>query len=122
MEGSFSFRNSLCNFLNQTRGLDIKAENLLTARGAQMAIYLVASLIIQPGDKVIVSDPSYFFAYMIFKRFGAELLYVSVDNEGMRTEEIKNILEKHTIRLLYVIPHHHHPTTVTMTLSGEMTY
>ncbi|SDG25248.1 aminotransferase-like domain-containing protein [Epilithonimonas hungarica] len=114
LEGSLDFRNSLCHFLNQTRGIDITTENLLTARGAQMAIYLSASLIIKPGDKVIVSDPSYFFANMIFERFGAELIYVPVDHDGMCTEVLEELLKKHSVKLLYVIPHHHHPTTVTM--------
>src|SRR5690606_15045314 len=35
LEGSADFRSALCNFLNQTRGIDIGTENLLTTRGAQ---------------------------------------------------------------------------------------
>ena len=113
-EGSPDFRNALCGFLNQTRGIDIKQENLLTTRGAQMAIYVAASLIIKPGDKVIVCEPSYFFANMIFEGFGAQLIRVPVDDGGMNTEIVEQILKEHTIKLIYVIPHHHHPTTVTM--------
>src|SRR5690606_19183874 len=80
LEGDLEFRNTLCDFLNQTRGIDIKVENLLTTRGAQMAIYLAASLIIQPGDKVIVTEPSYFFANMLFESLGAELIRVPIDS------------------------------------------
>jgi len=114
LEGSPDFRNALCGFLNQTRGLDIRTENLLTTRGAQMAIYVAAGLIIQPGDKVMVSEPSYFFANMIFERLGAELIRVPMDENGMRTDLIADLIKKHDVKLLYVIPHHHHPTTVTL--------
>jgi len=114
MKGSPDFRTALCGFLNQTRGLDIRMENLLTTRGAQMAIFVAASLIIKPGDKVIVSEPSYFFANTIFEHFGAELIRVPVDDHGMCTDTLEDLLSKHRVKLLYVIPHHHHPTTVTM--------
>lgn len=116
LEGTTDFRNALCNFLNQTRGIDIRTENLLTTRGAQMAIYIAASLIIQPGDKVIVSEPSYTFANMVFENFGAELIRVPVDDQGMCTDTTEELLKKHFVKLLYVIPHHHHPTTVTMSV------
>lgn len=117
LEGNLDFRSAMCDFLNQTRGLDIEAKNLLSTRGAQMAIYLAASLIIQPGDKVIVSEPGYFFANWAFERFGAELIYVPVDDEGMCTEMVEVLLRKHLVKMLYVVPHHHHPTTVTMSVS-----
>lgn len=116
LEGSPDFRSTLYQFLNQTRGLDIQKENLLTTRGAQMAIYVAASLIIQPGDKVIVGEPSYFFANLIFERLGAELIRVPVDEKGMCTEKVEEILKNNAVKLLYVIPHHHHPTTVTMSV------
>jgi GntR family transcriptional regulator/MocR family aminotransferase len=114
LEGSADFRKALCVFLNQTRGLDIRTENLLTTRGAQMAIYVAASLIIRPGDKVIVCEPSYAFANMMFESLGAELVRVDIDDNGMLTDMVEDLLSKHDIKLLYVIPHHHHPTTVTM--------
>lgn len=116
LEGSLEFRDALCDFLNVTRGIDIKVKNLLTTRGAQMAIYVAASLIIKPGDKVIVGEPSYFFASMLFERLGAELIRIPVDSHGMSTEIIEEKLKKHAVKLIYVIPHHHHPTTVTMSV------
>ncbi|TDW51725.1 GntR family transcriptional regulator [Flavobacterium sp. 270] len=111
-----NFKRSLRTFLNQTRGIDMGVENLFTTRGAQMAIYIAASLIIKPGDKVVVSEPTYFIAEALFKKLGAELVRIPMDDEGMRTDELEKILEKNVIKLLYIIPHHHHPTTVTMSI------
>ncbi|WP_264538151.1 PLP-dependent aminotransferase family protein [Flavobacterium sp. N1736] len=114
--GSANFKISLCSFLNKTRGIDMGVENLFTTRGAQMAIYIAASLIIKPGDKVVVSEPTYFIAETLFEKLGAELIRIPMDADGMRTEELENILKKNVIKLLYIIPHHHHPTTVTMSM------
>ncbi|MFC3157637.1 PLP-dependent aminotransferase family protein [Chryseobacterium arachidis] len=112
----YNLQTSLCNYLKQTRGFDIETENVFVTRGAQMAIYIAASLIIRPGDKVIVSDPSYFIANAVFEKLGAQLIPVPVDEEGMCTDMIEEILKKNDIRMMYVIPHHHHPTTVTMSV------
>ncbi|ACU60234.1 aminotransferase-like domain-containing protein [Chitinophaga pinensis] len=117
IEGSSDCRHALCDFLNQTRGIDIKTDNLLITRGAQMAIYIAAALIIKPGDKVIVCEPSYIFANMVFEQLGAELIRVPVDGEGMNTESVEEILKTQRVRLIYIIPHHHHPTTVTMSVA-----
>lgn len=115
-DGSINFRKSLSSFLNQTRGIDIGIENLLITRGAQMAIYITASLIIRPGDKVIVSEPSYFIANMAFEQLGAELIRVPVDDQGMCTDTLEEILKSNDVKMMYVIPHHHQPTTVTMSV------
>lgn len=115
-DGSIHFRKSLSSFLNQTRGIDIGIDNLLVTRGAQMAIYIAASLIIRPGDKVIVSEPSYFIANMAFEQLGAQLIRVPVDDQGMCTETLEEILKNNDVKMMYVIPHHHQPTTVTMSV------
>jgi GntR family transcriptional regulator/MocR family aminotransferase len=114
IDGSPVIKEALTSFLNDTRGLNIEPENLMVTRGAQMAIYLAASLILKPGDKVLVTSPNYFLADAIFRQLGAQLVTVPVDDEGADVEAIADALENHHIKLLYIIPHHHHPTTVTM--------
>lgn len=112
--GSPALKDAAHTFLNGSRGLNISPENMLITRGAQMAIYIAASLIIKPGDNVLVSDPSYFIADAVFKQLGANLIRISVDGDGMDIDAIAEVLKKTKISLLYIIPHHHHPTTVTL--------
>jgi len=112
--GSADFKEALSSFLNETRGLNILPENLLVTRGAQMAIYIAASLIIKPGDQVLVTDPSYFIADAAFRHLGAQLVRIPVDSEGMDVDAVEEALKNKHIKLLYIIPHHHHPTTVTL--------
>ena len=112
--GTQALKNSTVDFLNDSRGLNISTDNLLITRGAQMAIYLAAAMVIKPGDHVLVSDPSYYIADEVFKQLGANLIRIPVDEHGMDIEEVEKALKSTTISLLYIIPHHHHPTTVTM--------
>lgn len=112
--GQLHLRVSVSTFLNETRGLNIGYAHLMITRGAQMSIFIAAALLIKPGDKVIVSRPNYFMADQIFRQMGADLYQVPVDGEGMDVNELEQLLKKHRFKMLYIIPHHHHPTTVTM--------
>ena len=74
----------------------------------------------KPGAAVIVGEPSYRMANMIFEHFGARLIKVPVDDNGIDVDAIENICKKKRPDMLYVIPHHHHPTTVTLSANRRM--
>lgn len=120
LAGSLNLRNALCSFLFDTRGLNIQPNNVLVTRGAQMAIYLAARLLLKPGAKVIVGEPGYEMANQIFEQFGATLIKVRTDNDGIDVDEVEKICRKRKPGMLYVIPHHHHPTTATLSAARRM--
>jgi GntR family transcriptional regulator/MocR family aminotransferase len=112
--GAKNLRGELASFISKTRAMDIDEENVLVTRGAQSAIYIAARMLLSAGGKVIVADPNYNFANAIFEQFGATLLRVKVDGQGIDVDEIEKICKTGHPDLLYIIPHHHHPTTVTL--------
>jgi len=118
--GSENLRKALVQFLSNTRGLNIGVENIMITHGAQMAIYMAAGMLIKPGSITIVGEPNYFMANMIFENFGAKLLRVNVDENGIDVDAIEKICKRKKPALLYIIPHHHHPTTVTLSADRRM--
>ncbi len=108
-------RATLASFLTDTRGLPISTANIMITKGAQMGIYLVARLLVKPGDHVVVGTPGYFGANLTFQQIGACVNCVPVDKEGINVDAIELICKTKKIRFVYVIPHHHFPTTVTLT-------
>lgn len=118
--GTTALRNEMVKYLSNTRGLNITANHVMITRGAQMAIYLAAAMIVKPGDYVIVASPNYFFADLCFEQLGARLLRVPVDEEGIDIDAIETLCGQKKIRMLYLITHHHHPTTVTLSAARRM--
>lgn len=114
VEGNEFFRETLASYLNNTRGLHINKNNILTTRGIHMSIYMASSMLIEPGDLVIVGDLSYYLANMCFQQCGGKIISVPVDEEGISVEAIRELCKKKSIRMLYLTPHHHYPTTVTL--------
>ncbi|MFY7828475.1 MAG: aminotransferase class I/II-fold pyridoxal phosphate-dependent enzyme, partial [Flectobacillus sp.] len=68
------FRENLATLLNQTRGLSITAHHILSTRGSQMGIYLLAHAFICSGDLVVVGELSYQASNQTFEHFGATMI------------------------------------------------
>ena len=107
-------REVLVNYLNSTRGLHITKENVLITRGSQMGIWLSSQLLLQKDDIVVVGNTNYGAADSTFFNQKARLERVSVDENGIVTDEIEKLCKREQIKAVYVTSHHHHPTTVTL--------
>lgn len=119
-KGSQHLRLALSNYLANTRGMDVSAENIIITKGSQMGIYLASRLLLNPSDIVAVGISNYSYSEDTFKLTGANLLKIPVDDNGMDVDCLENELLQKTIKAVYVIPHHHFPTTVTMSMERRL--
>lgn len=119
-QGSYRLRAELADFLNRTRGMQVTEKEILITKGTQMAIYLTTQLLIRPGDTVFVPEPGYLDANQTFKLAGANLVYIPVDREGMDVDMVGQLCKKKAPKMIYIIPHHHRPTTVTLSAERRM--
>jgi GntR family transcriptional regulator/MocR family aminotransferase len=112
--GSERLRVALCNYLSSTRGLVVKQENIIITKGSQMGIYLASQLLLSSSELIAVGTSNYGPADDTFKYLGAQLIRIPVDDFGMDINYLEQLLPRHAIKAVYIIPHHHFPTTVTM--------
>ncbi|MCU0470308.1 MAG: PLP-dependent aminotransferase family protein [Arcicella sp.] len=118
--GNQRFREVFSQFLNETRGMNILPENILTTRGSQMAFYLVSQALFKENDEIIVGELNYPTANMTFESLGLQLKIVPIDDDGIVVDAIEEICRKKRmvgdtpIKAVYVTSHHYHPTTVTL--------
>jgi len=112
--GNITLRRVLADYLNSTRGLHLSEENVLITRGSQMGIWLSAQLLLDKDDVIVVGNTNYSSADITFLDRQANLHRVSVDENGLVTEEIEHLCKQRPIKAVYVTSHHHHPTTVTL--------
>jgi len=110
----YELRCALAEMLRNNRGLTVSAENICLTQGTQISLYLTASLLLKPGDVVLVERLSYPPAWEIFRKLGAQLVTVDVDDEGCRTDQIDRLCREHNVRMIYLTPHHQFPTTVSL--------
>ena len=113
-EGEPLLRKLLSKDLNENRGLHTTQDDIFISRGSIMALSLIAQATLQKNDVVVVGDLNYRTANLIFEQEGARLIRIPVDERGINTTALEELLQKERIRMLYVTSHHQHPTTVTL--------
>lgn len=118
--GDDQLRLELLNYLQNTRGIDMSLEQILISRGSVMGIYMVAKTLLQVNDIVVVGRSNYYTANMIFQQLGADLRLIDVDDCGIVIDELEQLCKTTKIRAIYVASHHHHPTTVTLTMDRRL--
>lgn len=118
--GNDFLKTALCHYLHESRGLKINKENLHISRGSSMALFLSSYVTLTRGDKVLVGETNYALANQIFTERGAQLVRVPVDHQGLLIDQVEEILRKTKIRAIYLTPHHHYPTTVTLSIERRM--
>jgi DNA-binding transcriptional MocR family regulator len=119
-KGAERLRIAISDYLSNSRGLIVSAENIIITKGSQMGIYLAAQLLINPKDNIAVGVSNYVSADDTFRHTGANLLRIPVDDYGMDVDHLEDILQHKTIKAVYIIPHHHFPTTVTMSMERRL--
>ncbi|WP_416799228.1 PLP-dependent aminotransferase family protein [Ciceribacter azotifigens] len=113
--GTLALRQALAAYLASDRGVVADPARVLIARGSQMALFLAARAVIEPGQVIAVEEPGYPLAWEAFRAAGAGVHGIPVDAGGLSVCALEAALMcDPRIRAVYVTPHHQYPTTVTM--------
>lgn len=114
-QGYMPLRQSFKKFVN-SKGAVIKAEDdLIITYDSVEAIFLTASALVSRGDKVIVENPSYVNAIKSFQLQGAEIVGVSMEDDGVNLDELEFAM-KMGAKLFYTVPNFGNPSGITMSL------
>ena len=76
------------------RGLDTEADDLLITSGSQQALTLIATVLLEPGDRVLVEEPSYLAALQCFALAGAVAVPVACDDDGLDPEALDELVAR----------------------------
>lgn len=97
-----------------TRGVPATADDLLVTAGSQQALTLVATALLDPGDVVLVEQPTYLAALQVFQLAGARLVAVPGDGDGPDPAAVEQAAREHGAKVLHVIPTFQNPTGRTI--------
>jgi 2-aminoadipate transaminase len=112
-EGDPDLRGAISTRLT-ARGLPTTADEVLVCSGSQQALTLAATVLIEPGDVVLVEEPSYLAALQAFSLAGARVVPVACDDDGLDPDAVAAAADG--ARLLYTIPTFQNPTGRTLPL------
>lgn len=113
MRGVPAFRNAIAERYC-ARGLPTTAEQIMVTSGAQHAIALILATYAQPGDRVLVEQPTYHGALTAIGTAGARPVPVPLTGDGWELDAVHAAVRQLAPTLAYLVPDNHNPTGLSM--------
>jgi 2-aminoadipate transaminase len=120
-EGIPELREEIARFMGIYEGVEASPSDIIVTVGGSQALDLIGKLMIDPGDIVIVENPSYVNTLLVWKPYGVRLIGIPMDENGMDTHILESKLRELKAdgkfpKLIYTIPTGQNPTGITMSL------
>ena len=104
---------ALCEWIaSELHGID--AGQVMVTNGSMEAAALLFRYMVDPGDRVIVEQPSYDRTLLLLGRTGAELIGVPLEADGIDIGGVEAALADGPVSLIHVIPNFHNPAGCTL--------
>ena len=115
-EGYQPLREQLSAFMAAKGAPDVAPEGLIVTTGSQQALDLLGKTLVSPGDKVIVEGPTFLATIQCFRLYGAQLISVPIDGQGVQTDRLEQLIAEHRPKFVYLIPTFGNPSGATLSL------
>jgi len=116
-EGDAALRQVLARRLeDQGINVPIDAEDIVLTNGSQQLLFLATDTLVDPGDIVLVEDPTYFVYMGVLESAGARTIGIPTDDNGIVPEALESQLEEiakagelDRVKMLYVMTYFQNP-------------
>lgn len=115
VDGCSELKQTIKSYLQQNH-INVSTKQIMITSGSQQAIEFIARLLIEPGDTVLVEEPTYIGAIQAFESYNARIISIPMDDEGISLDILETCLIKYRPKFIYTQPTFHNPTGKTMTL------
>ena len=111
-EGYAPLLESLKAYAEAQLGCEVPA--VLPVTGSTQAMDLLCKALINPGDVILVENPTFLGNMQCMHLYEAKLVPVPSDEGGIILEELEKAIQKHHPKMLYTIPTFQNPTGRTL--------
>lgn len=118
-EGFPELIEQLIDYVKSVNIEGIGAENVQIISGGQQGIDLMSKVFLNPGDVVLVENPTYLTALQIFDSYQAKIVGVDADHDGLIIEDLEAKIKKYNPKMLYCVPTFSNPTGKTYTVENR---
>lgn len=112
-QGDPLLRTTLADLLRE-RGVDAGPDEIVITSGVTQAMSLLARTLAQPGDAVLVEQPTYLGLLNILAAQGLRAVGAPLDDEGLVVEALEPLIQEHRPRFIYTIPVFQNPSGVCL--------
>jgi len=98
----------------KSKGLPVESNRLMITTGSLQAINILAKAFIDPGDSILVENPSFIGALSAFRSYQANLITVPMNADGIDIKQLKERIETapQKPKFFYYSPNFHNPAGI----------
>ena len=108
-EGCLPLREQLCERMT-AKGMPVEPDQMLLTTGSRQAIDLAVRVLTDPGDTVLVDNPTHPACLQLFGLNGLQVAAAGSDADGIRLEDAERLMKETKPRLVYAMPTFGNPT------------
>ena len=112
-EGYTPLREEVKKILAKRGVYDPEYDDVVITSGAQQANELSAKVLCNEGDVLLAEAPSFIGSLNAFKSYHVDLQGVTLEDDGINTDELEEKLKAGGVKLVYLIPNFQNPTGKT---------
>jgi len=94
-------------------GMAVDPDEILITNGSQQGLDLVAKILLDPGDHVLVESPSYLGGIQAFTMYEPEFVPVPLREDGVDTAVLTQAAAHPQSKLFYALPNSQNPSGIT---------
>lgn len=114
-EGYLGLRELVSHRMTSRGVNDAHPDSILITNGSQQGLDIVARILFDPGDEVIVEGPTYFGALQAFDPYEVEYLIAPMDEHGLIPDELERIAAGSSrAKAIYSVSIFQNPTGATI--------
>ena len=110
-EGYLTLRKAYIEKILPDLGLTAELENVLALTGSMQGLDLICKVVVNPGDVVLVEEPSFLGALQTFNIAQAKLVPVPLHTDGIHVDELEALVREYRPVMFYTIPTFQNPTS-----------
>jgi GntR family transcriptional regulator/MocR family aminotransferase len=111
-----ALRRSLASYLQGSRGVRCDWRQIAITTGSQQALFLLAHLLLKPGDPVAMEDPGYLGARLAWQHIRADIHPIRIDSAGVKLDSQRDFSPK----LVYTTPSRQFPIGSCLSLPRRL--
>ena len=113
VRGYLPLRQQLVQHLH-TQGVQTHASNVITTAGVSQAVTMVAQLLAQAGDTVLVDGPGWYWLSSCLQQQGLNVIAVERDHQGPNIQQMQKLFAAHRPKLYLTNSVLHNPTSYNL--------
>ena len=111
--GLRELREYIAEHLNKTQGMDVTPDEIIVTTGSQQALDLIGKVLVNPGDTVILEEPSYLGAIQAFSQYRPDMCAITLESDGMDMNKLEAKLKSSNAKFIYTVPNFQNPSGLT---------